>query len=313
MGDTLLPFIFILAVGFYYYGPRTLVLTAVSIASCVVFEYLYRRIMSKSNSIGDLTAIVTGCIIAFNLPATAPVWFPVVGAFFAVVIVKQLFGGIGYNIFNPAAAALCFLTVGWPGIMSKIPLPFQSLSMFATPHNFETSRLTPVSELVHHAMFAPGNSPWEMFFGYRPGYLGTISILVIVIGFAVLLYRRIVSFRVPLSFLATVALVAFLFPRYIGGRGQSVFYELTSGAVIFAAVFMLTDPVTTPVTKTGRLLFGFLCGLITMLLRYFGQYQEGVYFAILFMNPFVMALDRIGWKFETRGGRQHVKKVSAQK
>lgn len=300
MGDTILPLIFLLAISFYYYGIRTLTITAVSVLSCVAFEYLYRRIIGKSRSIGDLSAVVTGMIMGLCMPVTVPVWFPIVGGFFAMVIVKQLYGGLGRNIFNPAAAAICMLTVTWPGVMSVFPLPAKHFAAFATPQNFETGR-TVLSALKDGQL--PDNNFFELLIGYAPGNFGTAAILIVVIAALVLLYRRIISWHIPVGFLGTVALAALIFPRCPSGRLDSVLYELLSGSVIFVAVFMATDPVTSPVTHSGRLLYGISCGIFTVVLRYFGIYPEGAFFALIIMNPFVLVFDRLGWKLRVKGGK----------
>lgn len=300
MGDVIILLIPIAIIAVFYYGFRALVLTLISVLSCIVFEYLYRRIMGKYRSIGDFSAIVTGFLIAYSMPVTAPLWMPVAGAFFAIIIVKQLYGGIGKNVFNPAAAAVVFLTVAWPGIMSAFPMPFNKVPLFATPSHFETGR-TALAAL--RAGNLPDNLKYEMMIGYTPGTLGTACIIVILIAAVYLLYRRIISWQIPVAFLGTVALAALLFPRCPSGRLDSVFFELTSGSLLFVSIYMATDPVTSPVTGLARLIYGVCCGLITVLIRYFGIYPEGAFFAVLLMNPFVVALDRLAWKFRVRGGR----------
>lgn len=299
MGDLLITMVPILLLSCYYYGARAFVLTAVSVVSCVGFEALYRKMLRLPRSVGDLSAMATGVILAFNLPATAPVWFPVVGAFFAVVIVKQLFGGLGRNIFNPALAAVVFLTVSWPGVMSSFPLPFNPLPAFATPVHFETGR-TALSALRAGSM--PDNTLLEMFLGSRPGYLGACAVIVMLAAALYLLYRRIISWAIPAAFVGTVAAAAAIFPRCPSGRLDSVLFEVMSGSLLFIALFVATDPVTSPVTTVGRLLYGFCCGLLTVLLRYFGIYPEGACFAVLLMNPFVLAMDRLAWKLKVKGG-----------
>jgi electron transport complex protein RnfD len=300
MGDTILPLMFLLAVAIYYSGWRALTLTMVSVLSCVIAEYLYRRILGKSRSVGDMSAVVTGMIIAFCMPVTAPIWFPIVGALFGIVVVKQLFGGLGRNIFNPAAAAICLLTVTWPGVMSVFPLPATHFQAFGTPQNFETGH-TVLAALKSGQL--PDNRIYELLFGYTPGNLGTVFILVIAIMAFVLLYRRIISWQIPTAFLGTVAVLAFIFPRGPSGRLDSVLYELMSGSVCFVAVFMATDPVTSPVTHSGRLLYGASCGIMTVFMRYYGIYPEGAFFALLLLNPFVLAFDRLGWRIRVKGGR----------
>lgn len=300
MGDTILPLAFLLVVAIYYTGVRALALTLVSIVSCVVFEYIYRRILGKNRTVGDLSAVVTGMIIAFCMPVTAPIWFPILGGFFAIVVVKQLFGGLGRNIFNPAAAAVCLLTVTWPGIMSTFPLPTDKFDAFATPEGFE-SGVTVLTSLKNGVL--PSNKFSELLLGYTPGNMGTMSILVIAIAALVLLYRRIINWRIPFAFLATVAVIALIFPRCPSGRLDSVLYELMSGSLFFIAIFMATDPVTSPVTNWGRIFYGIGCGILTAFIRYNGIYPEGAFFAVLLMNPFVLAFDRLGWKLTAKGGK----------
>ena len=299
MGDVIVMLIPIVFLAVFYYGFRSLILIFISALSSIIFEYLYRRLFGRLRSIGDFSAIITGVLIAFNMPVTAPLWFPIVGSFFAIVVVKQLFGGIGKNIFNPAVAAIAFLTVSWPGIMSTFPLPFNPLSIYKTPVGFENGRTT-LAALK--AGIIPDDLKIEIFFGKTPGYLGTACIGVILMAALYLLYRRIINWQIPIAFIGTVALFAWIFPRSPSGRMDSVVYEIMSGSLIFAAVFMATDPVTSPVTGNARLIYGFCCGIFTVLIRYFGVYPEGAYFAILLMNPFVIEFDRLAWKFRVKGG-----------
>ena len=304
MGDVLVALLPVICIAFYYYGIRVLTLTLISVVSCVAFEYLYRRILHKSKTVGDLSAVVTGALIACCLPVSAPWWFPVLGAFFAVVVVKQLFGGIGRNVFNPAVAAVAFLTVTWPGIMSVFPVPFSSFTWFKTPQNFRVGK-TVLSQLKENMMPTP--SHLEMLLGNRAGNLGTCAVLVILIAALYLLYRRIIHWQIPVAFVGTVALLAWLFPRSPSGRLDSLFYEIMSGSLIFIAVFMATDPATSPVTGGGMLLFGALCGVVTVFLRYFGNYPEGAVFAVLLLNPFSLQLDRLAWRAgQNRGTKGEV-------
>jgi electron transport complex protein RnfD len=298
MGDVLVALLPIIVMSVFYYGVRAAILTGVSILSCVIFEYLYTRILRKPRSINDLSAVVTGILIACNIPATAPLWFPAVGAFFGIIVVKQLFGGIGKNVFNPAVAAIVFLNVTWQGIMSIFPMPFATLPWLNTPQGFLTKQ-TALASLSQH--FLPANTINELFLGNRPGFMGSGAIIVILVAGLYLLYRRIINFQVPFAFVGTVALLAYIFPRSPSGQLSSMLYEILSGSLIFVAIFMATDPTTSPVTTEGRLLYGFLCGLLTVFLRYNGIYPEGAFFALLLMNPFAKSLDILSWKLNKRG------------
>jgi electron transport complex protein RnfD len=298
MGDVLVALIPVLCIAFYYYGIRAAILTGISILSCIIFEYLYTRILGKPRTIGDLSAIVTGILIACNIPATAPLWFPAVGAFFGIVIVKQLFGGIGKNIFNPAVAAIVFLNVTWKGIMSLFPLPFATLPWLQNPQGFTTEQ-TVLASLGQHLL--PTSVPYEMLLGNRPGFMGSGAILVILVAGLYLLYRRIISLEVPFAFVGTVALLAYIFPRSPAGPVSSMIFEIMSGSLIFIAIFMATDPTTSPVTSSGRLLYGVLFGVLTVFIRYNGIYPEGAFFALLIINPFAMSFDKLSWKLRKRG------------
>ncbi|MDR3552880.1 MAG: RnfABCDGE type electron transport complex subunit D [Clostridia bacterium] len=301
MGDMLVALIPMVVMAGVYYGMRALLLIAISMVSSLAFEYVYTRIYGKIATIGDLSAVVTGVIIACNLPATVPLWFPVAGAFFAIIIVKQLFGGIGRNVFNPALAAIVFLTVTWPGIMSVFPLPSKALSIFGSQEGYTTNE-TVLSSLRQGLL--PNVSYGELFWGSRAGCMGTCAALVILIAALYLFYRRLINWQIPVAFLGTVALFACIFPRTpaSAGRPAAVLYELLSGSLLFIALFMATDPATGPISAFGRLAYGVLCGLLTVLIRRLGVFPEGAYFALLLVNPFSMPLDRLAWKLKVKKG-----------
>ena len=300
MGDVVILLIPLVAMAVFFYGWRALMLVLVSCLSSVLAEVICRRLMRRTGGATDFSAVITGAFVALSMPVTAPLWFPVVGSCFAIVVAKQLFGGIGKNIFNPAAAGTAFLMVSWPGVMSMFPQTFNHTALFATPHGFETGRTV---QVALRSGILPDNHLYEMMIGDTPGNLGTGCIIILLIGGAYLLYRRIISWQIPAAFLGTVALFAAIFPRSPSGRLDSVWFELTSGSLMFVALLMATDPVTSPVTSVGRLLFGFGCGLFTVLMRYFGSYPEGAYFAVLLMNPFVLAFDRLSWRLRMKGGK----------
>lgn len=292
MGDTLLALTPLVAMSVVYYGVRALALTLISVFSCIVCEYLYTRVFRRRSTISDLSAAVTGVILACCLPACVPLWFPVVGAVVAVVVAKQLFGGLGRNVFNPALVAVAFLTAGWPGAMSLFALPMRSLSLGNVDKSFTTDA-TVLSAL--RAGRVPTATLQELFTGSYAGALGTGAVLIILAAGLYLLYRRIINWQIPLAFLGTVAVLSLLFPRLpSGSRVDSMLYELLSGSLVFVAVFMATDPATSPVSSFGRLVYGVLCGLFTVLLRDLGQFPEGAFFALLLVNPFSLLLDRAG-------------------
>lgn len=279
----------------YIFGVRSLFLTLISVASCVVFEFLYRKIMRKTNTISDLSAVVTGILLAFCLPVNMPYWTVVAGAFFAIVIVKQLYGGIGKNVVNPALAARVFMFMSFSSEMSDFSSGKADVVAGATPLvNLQQGKL-------------PEQTLFDMFLGDKPGCIGEISVTLILLGGLYLLFRKVITWHVPVSFLATVAVIAFIFPAGDFQRVYFTAYELCSGGLMLGAFFMATDYVTSPVTNKGRIIYGIGCGLITMFIRYFG-YPEGVSFAILIMNLFTLVLDKLTMPTKFGGGKSNASK-----
>lgn len=292
MLDVIIALVPALVMAVYFFGSRALMLTLITVAACIAFEWLYRRAMKKPASVGDLSAVVTGMLLAFNLPASTPYWVAVAGAAFAIVIVKQLYGGIGKNFMNPALAARVFLTVSFSGagLMSLYTEPFARLSAFAPVD--AVSAATPLAAL--HAGSAADFTITELLLGQHGGALGEVSALVLLLGGAYLVLRKVISPRIPLVFLGTVALVTYCFPRGDIQPLQWMLMNLLSGGLVLGAVFMATDYATSPVTARGQVFFAIGCGLLTVFIRYFGSYPEGVSFAILIMNACVWLLDKAG-------------------
>ena len=295
MRDVLIALLPALCGSVYFFGFRALIVTFLSAAACVFFEWLYCQVAKVPCRVYDLSSVVTGVLIAFVCPVTIPYWCILVGDFFAIVLVKQLFGGVGRNIVNPALAARAFL-FSWPVIMTTWVTPgFRSFSSADA-----VTAATPLASMHQGSLPAVGLQ--DMLLGKVGGCIGETSVVLLLLGFGYLLIRRVVSCRIPVSFLATVALIAFLFPR---GNDRLLWcaMQLCSGGVMLGACFMATDYVTSPVTHLGQVLFGIGCGALTMVIRYFGGYNEGVSYAILVMNCFVVLLDRLGRpkKFGTVG------------
>lgn len=282
MRDVLIALLPALAGSVYFFGPRALLVTAVSAAACVFFEWLYRKLLHLDSTVYDLSAVVTGVLLAFVCPVTIPLWCLIIGDFFAIIIVKQLFGGIGKNFMNPALAARAFM-FSWPVIMSS---GFQNAGWVDA-----VTEATPLAAMHQGAL--PADAPLALFLGNVGGCIGETSALLLLIGGAYLLLRRIISLRIPVAYLGTVALIAFLFPM---GHDRLLWtaLQLCSGGLMLGAFFMATDYVTSPVTKWGQVLFGIGCGVITMVIRYFGGYNEGVSYAILIMNTCVVLLNKVG-------------------
>ena len=284
MRDVVIALLPALAGAVWFFGLRALIVTLISVAACVFFEWVWCKLTRRNCKVYDMSAVVTGMLIAFVCPVSVPYWCIVIGDFFAIVVVKQLFGGIGKNFVNPALAARAFM-FSWPAIMTN----------WATPAGFATvdtvTSATPLANLHQSAM--PDSSLMDMFMGNIGGCLGETSALLLLIGFAYLLIRKVISCRIPVAFIGTVAVLTFLFPR---GNDNVVWMasQVLSGGLMLGAIFMATDYVTSPVTKLGQLIFGIGCGVITVVIRYFGSYPEGVSYAILVMNCCVVLLDKIG-------------------
>ncbi|MBE6570922.1 MAG: RnfABCDGE type electron transport complex subunit D [Ruminococcaceae bacterium] len=292
------------------FGARALILTLVSVASCVLFEFLYRLIMKKPCSVGDLSAAVTGVLLAFCLPVSVPIWLPVVGSFFAIVIVKQLYGGIGKNVVNPALAARVFLFLAYPDKLggSAFTIPKASLPLFGnvnlTPDVVASA--TPLANLSEGA--APTEDIFTLFLGERAGCIGEVSILMILAGALYLLVRKIITWHIPVAYIVTVAVVSYIFPASGMDAVQYVLCELCSGGLMLGAFFMATDYTTSPVSAKGRIIYGIGCGLITMFVRNCGGYPEGVSFAILIMNCLAWYIDKFTRPRVFGGAKKNVKK-----
>ena len=288
MGEVMVALLPALVMGVFFFGFRVLVLTAVSMGSCLLFEYLYRRLTGQGNTLQDLSACVTGMLLAMSLPAAAPYWAPVLGSAFAIILVKQFYGGLGKNFMNPALAGRMLLAT-FPMLMTNWSQPLDRLALVGAD---AVSTATPMSYL--HAGALPVQSLRQLLLGMQGGCMGEVSSFMLLLGGDYLMLRRVISPRIPLSFLGTVALLALLFPAQGVDPLLWMGAQLLSGGLLLGALFMATDPTTSPVTPRGQLLFGIGCGALTMLLRYHSSYPEGVGWAILTMNCCVWLLDRAG-------------------
>lgn len=288
MSDVLVALIPALAMGVFFFGPRVLVLTALSVGSCMLFEHLYRRLTGQSDTLRDLSACVTGLLLAMTLPPTAAYWAPVLGAAFAIVVVKQLYGGLGKNFMNPALAGRMLLAT-FPALMTSWSDPLDWVPLWGVD---AVSAATPMSFL--HGDALPPHTMGQLLLGHQGGCLGEVSAFMLLLGGLYLLMRRVISFRIPLSFLGTVALLTFLSAPVEVNRLAWMTAQLLSGGLMLGAFFLATDPATSPVTPRGQLLFGVGCGLLTVLLRYYSSYPEGVGWAILTMNCCAWLLDKAG-------------------
>ena len=273
-----------------FFGFRALLVTLVSAAACVFFEWAYCKLAKTHCKIYDLSAVVTGVLLAFVCPVTIPYWCIIIGDFFAIVVVKQLFGGIGRNIVNPALAGRAFM-FSWPALMTTWVKPGfgNAAGLFSTVD--AVTGATPLAAMGQGVM--PEATIGEMFLGSIGGCIGETSALLLLVGFAYLLIRKVITPRIPLAFIGTVAVLTVLFPQG-NPNFQWMAAQLFGGGLFLGAIFMATDYVTSPLTKMGQIVFAIGCGVLTVVIRYFGGYPEGVSYAILIMNCCVVLLDRIG-------------------
>ena len=261
------------------FGFRALLLTAVCAAACVIFEYATERVLGRENTISDLSAVVTGVILSFNLPVQMPLWMAVVGCFFAIVIVKQLFGGIGNNFANPAIAARIFLLLSFSQ-------PMTSWLSVENGHAVQgVYGATPLAQIAAGETDALP-SLLEMFLGLRGGCMGETCALALIIGGIYLIWRKVITPTIPLSFIGGVLVLSLLF-------GVDPMYQLLGGGLMIGAFFMATDYTTSPITEKGKIIFGLGCALITMVIRVFGSYPEGVSYSILLMNIITPHINRM--------------------
>ena len=276
MGRVCLALVPTLIASIFIFGVNSLILTAVTVAACVFFEWGYCKLMGRDVTVEDLSAVVTGMLLAFNMPATLPWWMAVVGAFIAIVIIKQLFGGLGYNFANPAIVGRIALAVGFGAKMSAFPLPENGVDALASATPLAVSGNLGAGEYV------------TLLLGNHGGVLGETCAITILIGGIYLIATKVISPMIPVTYLATVAVLSL-----IGGYDPIV--QLLSGGLMLGAFFMATDYVTSPTTDKGKLVAGIFLGVVTMLIRRFGNMNEGVSFAILLMNlvtPYIDALTR---------------------
>ena len=274
----------------YFFGPRALTVTLVSVLACFFFEKLWCKLMKQDDKTYDLSACVTGVLLAFVCPPTIAYWQIVLGALFAIILVKMLFGGIGRNIVNPALAGRAFM-FSWPVAMStwvKVGWANQA-SVFSTADI--VTEATPLANM--HQGLMPEASIMDMFWGNVGGCIGETSAFLLLIGLVYLLARKVIKITIPACYIGTVAVLTLLFP--MGNPPiQWMAAHLFGGGLMLGAIFMATDYVTSPITTLGQVLYAIGCGALTVLIRYFGGYNEGVSYAILIMNACVVLLDRVG-------------------
>ena len=280
-------------VGVWRFGIRALIVTLICIAFSLAAEYLYCVFTKSRNTVIDCSSMVTGMLLAMTLPASVPYWQAAVGSVFAIIVAKMLCGGLGQNVFNPALLARAFMLLIYP----------VGVTRYMTGGVDGVTSATPLHHMVMPSL--PQESVLDMFLGNCPGSIGEISALALLIGGAYLIYRKVISIRIPAAYLGTVAVLTLIFYK-TGEPFLWMLYSLFSGGLMLGAIFMATDYTTSPVTAKGQLLFGVGCGVLTVVFRYFGLFPEGVTYAILIMNGFVWVIDRhtAPRRFGVQGGKK---------
>jgi electron transport complex protein RnfD len=268
--------------GIYVFGLRAFNVICVSLITAVITEWIFQKFQGKKASILDGSAMITGLLLAYNLPAGVPLWLAAVGSFFSVAVAKQLFGGLGFNIFNPALAGRAFLMASWPKYMATWMNPRWQADAVTTA--------TPLGIIKEKLAFQIP-SYWDLFVGNRGGCIGEVCIIALLIGGIYLLVKQYISWQIPASFIATLGLFSWIFMGKGLFKGDSLF-SILAGGLILGAFFMATDYVTAPLTKKGKIIFGAGCGLLTFVIRKWGGYPEGVSYAILMMNAATPVIDR---------------------
>ena len=277
--------------GIWNFGFRALLVVLVTVASSVFFEWLYDRLMHKKNTINDFSAVVTGLLLALNMPPQIPLWMPVLGSAFAIIVVKQLFGGLGQTFMNPALAARCFLMISFAGKMTDFAV--DKLSGY---HCIDTvTGATALAELKNSGFTADSISVKNLFIGNIHGTIGETSAIAILIGAVILLAFKVIDLKIPLTYIGSFAVFLIL---YMLGTGKGfdvnyLFSHLFGGGLMLGAWFMATDYVTTPITPKGQLLYGCCLGVVTAIFRLFGGSAEGVSYAIIFCNLLVPLIEKV--------------------
>jgi len=266
------------------YGNSALFTMVIAVMSAVGAEYLFQKVMGKRITISDRSAIITGLLLAFNLPPGVPFWIPIVGSVFAIVVVKQLFGGLGQNFLNPALAARAFLLASFPVHMTNWAVPGMPYDALAAPTLLAQMRYEPgfVPEMSHYM---------ALLFGKSGGTIGEASAVAIIVGGLYLIFRKVINWRIPVFYIGSFALFAFIFGRDAFFSGH-ILFEVLAGGLLLGAFFMATDYATSPISPNGKIIMGIGCGFLTVLIRFYGGFPEGVSYAILLMNLLVPVIDK---------------------
>ena len=270
-------------VSIYFFGIKSLILILASVITCVLAETIFNKVTKRKNTIKDLSAVVTGILLAYNVPFTLPIWQLVIGAAFAIIVAKMFFGGIGQNIVNPALAARAFLMASWSETMTKFVPPARVATLKTIKDVSMISQATPLSDPKTYSLM-------DLFIGNIPGCLGEVSAIALLIGACYLIIRKVINIRIPLTYILTSVILLTILGKDFAM--ENVLRQLLSGGLILGAFFMATDYTTAPITPKGQYIFAFGAGLLTAIIRLYGGYPEGVSYSILIMNLLVPMIEQ---------------------
>ena len=288
MADVLIALVPALIAAIILFGLRSLVLVVISAAACVVFEALFCLVTGRKPAVGDLSAVVTGVLLAMCVPDSCPYWALIAGDAFAIIVVKGLVGGLGQNVFNPALAGRAFMMLLWPSTITRYGYTYVAPFEFGTADIVASS--TPLQTMARSTL--PDVSIFDMFLGTGVlGCIGEVCNLALLIGLAWLLYRKVISWRIPVAYLGAVAVLTLVFSKGDDALAWML-YSVLGGGVMLGAIFMATDYATSPTLPVAQLVYGIGCGVLTVVIRYFGIFPEGVTYAILIMNACAWAFDK---------------------
>ncbi len=306
MRDVIIALIPAAAFGVYRFGFRAFLVLMVSVTSCVLSEYLYCRFMKLPKHPFEASCVVTGLLLGMNLPSTVPLWIPIVGALFAIIVVKMFYGGLGHNFMNPALAARCFLSICFAKIMTDMAVESGSNAFI-----YGQSAIDGVSSATPLSLIKAGEnvSLFDEFFGLTGGVIGETCTLALLIGGIYLLFRKVITLHIPLAYMLTFAVFILIFGSH-GFDMEYVLEEICGGGLMLGAIFMATDYVTSPVTKTGKIVYGIFLGILTGIFRLYGNSSEGVSFAIIFGNLLVPLIEKFTMPHAFGVGKRAYKKTA---
>jgi len=293
MRDVLIALMPAFLFGVYFYGIPGLLTIVLAVVSAVFAEALYQKVMGKKVTVYDFSAIITGLLLAFNIPPSVPFWIPILGSFFAIIVVKQLFGGLGANFINPALAARAFLLASFPVHMTNWTFGPDSIASPTAVDGVATATYLAILRTIPE--FTPGQSDFmAVLFGKVGGSIGEVSAAALIAGGIYLLARRVINWRIPVFYIASFAVFAFIFWRngFFAASPESIMFELLNGGLMLGAFFMATDYATSPITPKGKIIMGIGCGFLAVMIRFYSGYPEGVCYSILIMNIFVPLIDK---------------------